>query len=195
LVNTVQVVKVICQQAVSPPQMNGSVVIARWRQCAPHLTHAFMGPVESKSQTASQSVQPFLHCSSWQTVATLYSKPPLFPLKIAAYHDEIWTHIKYIVCWAHLSPQPKWHFDRFSRFCTAHRRVSLYFTTGCPFLPQNCPSRGGSGPHLIYDSFGQSEPTTQTTSRSVHSFFVQLTAECLYTLQSAALPPQNCPFP
>jgi len=28
--------------------------------------------------------------------------------------------IQYMVPWAQLSPQPKWHFDRFSRFCRAH---------------------------------------------------------------------------
>jgi len=32
-------------------------------------------------------------------------------------------------------PQPRRHLDRFSHFCTAHRRVSLYFTMGRPFPP------------------------------------------------------------
>jgi len=36
------------------------MVFATWRQCAPHLTHASLGPPESKSQTAPRSVQPFL---------------------------------------------------------------------------------------------------------------------------------------
>jgi len=40
---------------------------------------------------------------------------------------------------AHLSSQPKWHIDRFRCFCTADRRVSLYFAVGCHFPPQNCP--------------------------------------------------------
>ena len=31
--------------------------------------------------------------------------------------------------WAHPSPNPKLRLDRFSRFCTAHGRESLYFTT------------------------------------------------------------------
>jgi len=35
---------------------------------------------------------------------------------------------------AHLNARPKRHLDRFSRFCTDHGRVSLYFTTGRPFL-------------------------------------------------------------
>jgi len=33
--------------------------------------------------------------------------------------------------------------DQFSRFCTAHDRVSLYFTMGRPFPPQNCPFAWG----------------------------------------------------
>jgi len=43
-----------------------------------------------------------------------------------------------MIPWAYPSPQPKRHLDRFSRFCTYDRRVSLYFTIGRPF-PQNCP--------------------------------------------------------
>jgi len=42
---------------------------------------------------------------------------------------------------AHPNTQPKRQIDRFSRFCTAYCRKSLYF----PF-PKNCPFRGGSGP-------------------------------------------------
>jgi len=49
--------------------MDDSVVFAsdaRWRQCAPNVTH-FLRPPKSTTQTASRSVQPFLH-SSWQSV-------------------------------------------------------------------------------------------------------------------------------
>jgi len=35
-----------------------------------HLTHASLGPPEFKSQTASRSVQPFLH-SLWQSISIL----------------------------------------------------------------------------------------------------------------------------
>jgi len=44
-----------------------------------------------------------------------------------------------MIAWAHLSPQPKRRLDWFCRFCTDDCRVSLYFTMGRPFLPQNCP--------------------------------------------------------
>jgi len=43
------------------------------------------------------------------------------------------------------SPQPKQQIDRFSRFCTAHSRKSLYLTVGAPF-PKIAPTIKGSGP-------------------------------------------------
>ena len=43
----------------------------------------------------------------------------------------------------HPSPLPKRHLDRFSRFCTAGGRESLYFTIGRPFHPQNYPFAWG----------------------------------------------------
>jgi len=47
---------------------------------------------------------------------------------------------------AHPGPQPKRHPYLFSRLCTGDRRVSLYFTMGRPFSPQNLPlPMGGSG--------------------------------------------------
>jgi len=47
--------------------MDGSVVFARWRQCAPHLIHDSLGPSEPTTQTASQSIQPFLQGSTTVT--------------------------------------------------------------------------------------------------------------------------------
>jgi len=47
-----------------------SIVFARWRHCTPHPVHACLGPFQSTSQTASWSVQPFLH-SSRQRVSTV----------------------------------------------------------------------------------------------------------------------------
>jgi len=76
-----------------------------------------------------------------------------------------------MVSWAHANSQPKRHLDRFSRFCTAHSRASLYFTVGHPF-PQNCPFPCGiwipyNSPTWIPDP---SELTTETASRSVEPF-------------------------
>jgi len=44
-----------------------------------------------------------------------------------------------VLPWVHPSPNPKWHLDWFSRFCSARHRVFLYFTMGRSFSPQNCP--------------------------------------------------------
>jgi len=44
----------------------------------PRSNTCFLGPPESTTQTASRSVQPFLH-SSQQKVPTLYNGPPLSP--------------------------------------------------------------------------------------------------------------------
>jgi len=56
--------------------MDGSVVFARWLQCAPPCNTCFLGPPESTSETASRSVQPFSH-SSPQRVPILHNGPPL----------------------------------------------------------------------------------------------------------------------
>jgi len=67
--------------------MDGSLVFARWRQCAPHLIHASLSPPESKSQTASRSVQPFLRSSRQSVpISLLYNGPPFPLLKIAPFH-------------------------------------------------------------------------------------------------------------
>ena len=44
---------------------------------------------------------------------------------------------KYVLPCANLSPQPKRRLHRFSWFCTADGKESLYFTTGRPFSPLN----------------------------------------------------------
>jgi len=69
-----------------------------------------------------------------------------------------------------LSPQPKRQIDRFSRFCTAHGRKSLYFTTGNHFPPKLPLLMEEFGPHLTDDSLGQSEPIIQMASQSVQLF-------------------------
>jgi len=60
-----------------------------------------------------------------------------------------WRHLanttEFVLPLAHPSPQPKQRIDRFSRFCTAHGRMSLHFTT-VPLSPKIAPCHGGSGP-------------------------------------------------
>jgi len=72
------ITKVILQQAASPLHTDGSMVFSSWRQCAPHLIHASLGPPESKSHMASRLVQPFLH--SWrQSIPIINNGPPSRP--------------------------------------------------------------------------------------------------------------------
>ena len=72
----------------------------------------------------------------------------------------------------HLSPNPKRHFDRFSRFCTTDSSESLYFTTGCPFPPLKLPLPiGDLDPHVIHGSFGPPKSSAKTASWSLQPFF------------------------
>jgi len=61
------------------PGMSCLLIIAPSHEgCGPHLIHATLGPSQSITQTASRSVQPFLH-SSWHSLAILYNGPPFLP--------------------------------------------------------------------------------------------------------------------
>jgi len=68
--------------------MDGSVIFARLR--APNLIHASLCLPESSTQTASRSVQPFLHSSQRESLYFTMGHP--FPLKIAPSRAwGIWT--------------------------------------------------------------------------------------------------------
>ena len=62
----------------------------------------------------------------------------MFPPMWAHWHH-LANMIELLLPSAHPSPQSKWQINRFSCFCTAYGRKSLYFTMGRPFFPQNCP--------------------------------------------------------
>jgi len=67
--------------------------------------------------------------------------------------------------------QAKWYVDRFSRFCTAHRRVSHYFIMGRYVFPPKLPLfLDRSGPHLTHGTYGPHESSTQTASGSLQPF-------------------------
>ena len=68
-------VRNLCLPGQLRPHTDGSFVFSRWRQCDPHLLHASLGSPESISQTASWSMQPFLHSSR--------NRLHLVPLEIA----------------------------------------------------------------------------------------------------------------
>jgi len=87
---------------------------------------------------------------------------------------------------AHLSLQHKQQIDQFSSFCTAHDRKSLYFTIGA-LAPKLILPMEDLNPHLIYGSLDLSEPTTQTTLRSVQLFCTNDRRVSLYVAM-------GCPF-
>jgi len=105
------------KKAALPPHMDGSIIFARWRQCAPHLKHASLDPPQFTPQTTSGSVQLFLH-SARQRVPILYNGPLLPPQNCPF----PWGSRPPSNTWflAHLSPHPKQHLDQFSYFCRAH---------------------------------------------------------------------------
>ena len=59
----------------SPPHTDGSIGFARLRQCASISSTWYRGSTNSASQTASRSLQPFLH-GSRQRVTILQHGPP-----------------------------------------------------------------------------------------------------------------------
>ena len=58
----------------------------------PICSTCFLNPPDSQPQTASWSVQPFLH-SSRQWVPIHYNGPPFLPLKIAPFHEGSGPHL------------------------------------------------------------------------------------------------------
>ena len=106
-----QVVKVIWQKATLSPQIDSSLLFVRLCQCAPHTIYASLDPPESTHQTASRSVQPFLHRSRQRPYRPTWAAP--FPLKIRMVDLDL--HLMYCSV-AHPNPQAKRHLDWFSRF-------------------------------------------------------------------------------
>jgi len=98
----------------------------------------------NQSPQSKWPVQPFLHSSRQKvhifTMGSSSSQNYPFP----------WGDLDPHLIHGSLGPpssQRKHHHDRFSHFCIDNRRVSLYFTIGCPVpLSKLSPPMGGSGP-------------------------------------------------
>jgi len=100
-----------------------------------------------------------------------------------------------MVPWAQPNPQPKWHLKRFSRLCTVHSRVSVYFTMDRP-LPSKLPLRMGIWTPSNTWLLGLSVPTIQTASWLDQPFLHSSpTTECPYFIMVCPFVPQNCPLP
>ena len=92
-----------------------------------------------------------------------------------------------------LSPQPKWHLDRFSRFCTAHVRV-LSGMSGIPFPLKIVPSLGGSGPPSNTWILDPEDSASHMASWLVQPFLHSWWQKSLYSTVGGPFP-QNCPLP
>jgi len=151
-----QVVKVIWHKTASLPHTDGSIVFARWRQCA-HMeghisatrrirwTCAFSSTAESTAQTEIDRFSRF--CTAHGRKSLYYTMGDPFTQNCpfsSGDRDPIYL----IIPWSTPSPQSKLHHDRFSYFRTGDHRVSLYlyFTKVRPFPHQNCPFPWGSAP-------------------------------------------------
>jgi len=66
--------------------MNGSLVFARWRQRAPHLMHASLGPARAQIPNGI-----WISSATFAQLMAVYNRPPLSPLKIARANRGIWT--------------------------------------------------------------------------------------------------------
>jgi len=105
--------------ATSPPHMYDSVVLARLRQCAPHLINVLPPGVQIPNgiSIASRSLQPFLH-SSPQNVPIVHNGRLSPPLKIVPSHMGR-PHLSHGSL-VHRNPQPTRHLDLFSFSYRAH---------------------------------------------------------------------------
>jgi len=97
-----------------------------------YRTHDYLGPRESITQTASRSIQRFF--AQLTAECRRACEGMSFPLKI---NPTLWGDLDAYLIGLHASlgpPESKSQTaaDRFSRFGTAHSRVSLYFTMDRP---------------------------------------------------------------
>ena len=130
-------------------------------------TCASFDPPDSTNKTANQSVQPFLH-SSWQKVPILYTGRPFLPNCPFSCGD-LDPHLTRFL--GPIQPHNPNGISIGSDVVAQMTAVSLYFTMGCTFPPQNGPfPQGDLNPHLIYGSLGPLESSTWTASQSLQPF-------------------------
>jgi len=95
------------------------------------VTHDALGPYESTTQTAPQSVQPSLHRwpRSVYTLQWFACSPSKLPLPMLASGP-------HVICDSldHPSAERKWQLDRFSRFCRADRLTERQKDRQTPLL-------------------------------------------------------------
>ena len=167
----------------SPPHTDHSVLFARWRQCAPHVTHASLGPPVQvynpngisigSAIFAHLTVECFRACPDVSfplkiapshgaiRVAMLYNGPPILPSILPLPMGYLDTHLIH----GSLSPQPKQHLNQFSHFCRVHGNYDRLtdhatgsVTIGCIYvhstaMPPNTTSHFFSNWQAHYNCF------------------------------------------
>jgi len=128
----------------------------------PHCVR--LGPGSSrKSGTAAP---PFFGPSLLWTRSPISATAEPFVSQLLAYSAH-WRSLanttELVLPSAHPSPQPN------GKLHSSQQKVPILYN-GCLFSPKIDPSYGGSGPHVIHDSLGQSECITQSASPSVQPF-------------------------
>jgi len=93
--------------------MDGSIVFVRSHQGAPPSNTCFIGPIRVHNSNDRFS----RYCTTHGRLFLYFTMDRLFPHQHCPFAWGIWTHLIH-GSWAHPSPQPKRHLDRFSRFCT-----------------------------------------------------------------------------
>jgi len=140
--------------------MDGSIVFARLRQCAPHVTHGSLG---HRSPQPKKHLDWFSHfCTAHDKVLSGMPGYVFFPKNCPFAWGNLDSHLRH----GSLG-QPKSKSQTASRLVqpfflhSSPQSVSIFYN-GPPLLPSKLPIPiGGSG------YLGPPESSTQTTSRSV----------------------------
>ena len=149
-----------------------------------------LSPPEPITQTASWSVQQFLHSSRQCYQAHLGMS---FPLKIAPLHwdlDPIW----YMLPWAN-GPIRVHNPNSISISSAVFAQLTVVSSGMRRHVvsPQKCPFTWGCEPNLACGSLGPPDPKSQTASRSGQPF-MHSSRQTVRILYNCPLPPENCPF-
>jgi len=164
-----QVVKVIWHKTASPLQTDGSIVFARWRQCAlmwAHWSH-LANTVELVLLLAHPSPQPKRQINWFKRFCTARGRVSKGTLAPPGEYD--WTHASFST--------PKSTTQMANRSVQLFLHISHQIFYNWPPFPPNCPFPWGNlNRHLTHDSLGPSESSAQTASGSVQPFLQGLTS-------------------
>jgi len=156
----------------------------------PHLIHGSMSPPEPTTETASRSVQPFLH-SWWQTaIGLVIPNYVVFPPKKFPFAWGIWTPSN--TCFLGLTRLDNPNGISISSAIFAQLTAVSSGMPGHTLSPKNCLFGWGFGPPSNNGSLGPSQFTFQTISRSVQPFLYS-SHHSVVRHVGARPSPQNCP--